>query len=51
LLAAVRKRGLSVDGVNEHAALPHPAGIVIGFASAPAPALRRGVAMIAESFG
>ena len=43
LLAAARARGIAVDGVNEHAALPQPAGLAVGFAAAAEPTLARAI--------
>jgi len=43
LLAAARARGFALDGVNEHALRPQPHGLVLGFAAAPEPTLRRAV--------
>jgi GntR family transcriptional regulator/MocR family aminotransferase len=41
LLAAARKRGVAVDGVNEHAIEPQEPGLAVGFAALPEPTLRR----------
>ena len=43
LLAAARGRGFALDGINEHALRPQPHGLVLGFAAAPEPTLRRAV--------
>jgi GntR family transcriptional regulator/MocR family aminotransferase len=41
LLATLRDRGFALDGMNEHALSPVPPGLVLGFAAAPLPTLRR----------
>jgi GntR family transcriptional regulator/MocR family aminotransferase len=46
LLAGARRRGIALDGFNEHAISAHPPGLVLGFAAAPEPTLRRGVGML-----
>jgi GntR family transcriptional regulator / MocR family aminotransferase len=46
LLAAVRRRGVALDGVNEHSTSPQPPGLVLGFAAAPEPTLRHGVGLL-----
>jgi GntR family transcriptional regulator/MocR family aminotransferase len=46
LLAGARRRGIALDGFNEHATSAQPPGLVLGFAAAPEPTLRRGVGML-----
>jgi GntR family transcriptional regulator/MocR family aminotransferase len=46
LLAAARRRGIALDGFNEHATFPQRPGLVLGFASAPEPTLERGAALL-----
>jgi GntR family transcriptional regulator/MocR family aminotransferase len=46
LVGAARRRGVAVDGVNEHACSPRPPGLALGFAAAPEPALRRGAKLL-----
>ena len=41
LLEAARKRGVAVDGVNEHTIEPQEPGLAVGFAALPEPTLRR----------
>jgi GntR family transcriptional regulator/MocR family aminotransferase len=43
LMAAARARGVAIDGLNEHSRGPQPPGLVLGFAAAPEPTLRRAV--------
>jgi DNA-binding transcriptional MocR family regulator len=43
---AARRRGVALDGVNEHAAAPTRHGIVLGFATAPEATLRRGARLL-----
>ena len=49
LLAAARRRGIALDGFNEHATSAQPPGLVLGFAAAPESTLRRGVRMLHEA--
>ena len=46
LLVAARRRGVALDGVNEHAALLQRPGLVLGFAAAPEATLQRGAALL-----
>jgi hypothetical protein len=46
LLAAARRRGLALDGVNEHALQAQPPGLVLGFAAAPEPTRRRALELL-----
>jgi GntR family transcriptional regulator/MocR family aminotransferase len=46
LVAGARRRGVALDGVDEHASSPQPPGLVLGFAAAPEPTLVRGVALL-----
>jgi len=46
LLAAARRLGLALDGVNEHALTAQPPGLVLGFAAAPEPTFRRALALV-----
>ena len=46
LVDAARRRGVALDGVNEHAAAPTRHGIVLGFATAPEATLRRGARLL-----
>jgi DNA-binding transcriptional MocR family regulator len=48
ILAAARRRGIAVDGVNEHAIEPQPSGLAIGFAALPEPTLRRALRELAR---
>jgi GntR family transcriptional regulator/MocR family aminotransferase len=41
VLADARRRGVAVDGVNEHSSSPQPPGLAVGFAAQPEPTLRR----------
>ena len=50
LLAAARRRGVALDGVNEHSASPQPPGLVLGFAAAPEPTLRHGVGLLRSAW-
>jgi hypothetical protein len=43
LCASARRRGIALDGVGEHALLPQPAGLVLGFAALPEPTLARAI--------
>ncbi len=43
LLASARRRGFALDGMNEHAIAPTAPGLVLGFAAAPLPTLRRAI--------
>ena len=47
LLTAARRSGLALDGVNEHALTSQPPGLVLGFAAAPEPTLRRALELLA----
>jgi len=49
ILAAARSRGLALDGVGEHRLRPQPPGLVLGFAAAPEPTLRRGLEELAAA--
>jgi GntR family transcriptional regulator/MocR family aminotransferase len=46
LLAAARRRGVALDGFNEHSTSPQPPGLVVGFAAAPEATLRYGVSLL-----
>ena len=46
LLQRARKRWIALDGLNEHGLTPQPSGLVLGFAAAPEPALRRAVGLL-----
>jgi GntR family transcriptional regulator/MocR family aminotransferase len=46
LVGAARRRGVAVDGVNEHASSPRPPGLALGFAAAPEATLRRGAKLL-----
>jgi GntR family transcriptional regulator/MocR family aminotransferase len=48
LLQRARKRGIALDGLNEHGLSPQPSGLVLGFAAAPEPALRRALGELAQ---
>lgn len=41
VLADARRRGVAVDGVNEHSSSPRPPGLAVGFVGHPEPTLRR----------
>jgi GntR family transcriptional regulator/MocR family aminotransferase len=41
LLSAARSRGITLDGVGEHALVPQPPGLAVGFAALPEPTLAR----------
>jgi GntR family transcriptional regulator / MocR family aminotransferase len=43
LLSSARQRGISVDGVGEHALTPQPPGLSVGFAALPEPSLARAI--------
>lgn len=43
LLASARHRGIALDGVAEHALLPQPPGLALGFAALSEPTLARAV--------
>jgi hypothetical protein len=43
LLSSARRRGISLDGVNEHALTPQLPGLVVGFAALAEPSLRRAI--------
>ena len=43
VLASARRRGISLDGTNEHALTPQPPGLVVGFAALAEPSLRRAI--------
>jgi GntR family transcriptional regulator / MocR family aminotransferase len=43
VLASARARGISLDGVSEHALTPQGAGLVVGFAALAEPSLRRAI--------
>jgi GntR family transcriptional regulator/MocR family aminotransferase len=43
VLASARRKGISLDGVNEHALTPQPPGLVLGFAALAEPSLRRAI--------
>jgi GntR family transcriptional regulator/MocR family aminotransferase len=47
LLDAVRRRGVSLDGVAQNALTPQPPGLVVGFAGTPEPTLEQAVAIVA----
>jgi GntR family transcriptional regulator/MocR family aminotransferase len=49
VLAAARRRGLALDGVNENAVAAQPPGVVVGFAAEPEPTLRRAVRELAAA--
>jgi GntR family transcriptional regulator / MocR family aminotransferase len=46
VLAGARRGGIALDGFNEHAVLPQPPGLVVGFAAAPEPTLKRGARLL-----
>ncbi|HEV8251213.1 MAG TPA: PLP-dependent aminotransferase family protein [Gaiellaceae bacterium] len=46
LLAGARRRGIALDGFNEHSLSARPPGVVLGFAAAPEPTLRRGAGLL-----
>ena len=46
-LADARRRGFALDGMNEHAIAPTAPGLVLGFAAAPLPTLRRAIRELA----
>ena len=48
VLVAARRRGIAVDGVNEHALRPQAPGLAVGFAAAPEPTLRRALQALAR---
>jgi GntR family transcriptional regulator/MocR family aminotransferase len=50
LLAAARRRGVALDGVNEHATFPQRPGLVLGFASAPEPTLEYAATLLEAAF-
>jgi GntR family transcriptional regulator/MocR family aminotransferase len=41
VLADARRRGVAVDGINEHSSSPQPPALAVGFAAHPEPTLRR----------
>ena len=41
ILAGARRRGIALDGVNEHSMRRQPPGLAVGFAALPEPTLRR----------
>jgi GntR family transcriptional regulator/MocR family aminotransferase len=43
ILSSARRRGITLDGVNEHALTPQPPGLVVGFAALAEPSLRRAI--------
>ena len=45
-LAAARRRGVALDGFEEHGTLPHRPGAALGFASAPEPTLEYAVELL-----
>ena len=49
LLAAARGLGFALDGTNEHALRSQPPGLVLGFAAAPEPTLRRAGGQLAAA--
>jgi len=51
LLTSARARGIAVDGVGEHALLPQPPGLAIGFAALPEPTLERALDTLADAAG
>jgi GntR family transcriptional regulator/MocR family aminotransferase len=46
LVSAAWRRGVAVDGIDEHASSPRPPGLAIGFAAAAEPTLRRGAKLL-----
>lgn len=46
LVGAARRSGVALDGVGEHSSSPPAPGLVLGFAAAPEPTLRRGVELL-----
>ena len=46
MLGAARRRGIALDGFDEHATVSHDPGLVLGFASAPEPTLEEGAARL-----
>jgi GntR family transcriptional regulator/MocR family aminotransferase len=49
LLEAARRLGIGVDGFDEHAALPQPPGLALGFACESEPVLRYGARLLGEA--
>jgi GntR family transcriptional regulator/MocR family aminotransferase len=49
VLADARRRGVAVDGVNEHSSSPQPPGLVVGFAAQPEATLRRALRELAAA--
>jgi GntR family transcriptional regulator/MocR family aminotransferase len=50
LLALARERGIAVDGVGEHALIPQPPGLAVGFAALPEPTLERAIRELIRCF-
>jgi GntR family transcriptional regulator/MocR family aminotransferase len=51
VLSSARRRGISLDGVNEHALEPQPPGLVVGFAALAEPSLRRAIRALGHAAG
>jgi hypothetical protein len=49
VLADARRRGVAVDGFNEHSSSAQPPGLAIGFTAHPEPTLRRALAELAAA--
>jgi GntR family transcriptional regulator / MocR family aminotransferase len=49
ILADARRRGIALDGVNEHAVRPQPPALVVGFAAVAEPTLRRALRELAAA--
>ena len=47
VLAAVQRRGVSLDGIAQNALTPQPPGLAVGFAGMPEPTLEQAVALLA----
>jgi GntR family transcriptional regulator/MocR family aminotransferase len=47
LLDAIRRRGVSLDGIAQNGSTPQPPGLVVGFAGMPEPTLDQAVALVA----
>ena len=46
IVRAARRRGVALDGIDEHASRPRPPGFALGFAAAPEPTLRHGARLL-----
>jgi hypothetical protein len=49
ILADARRRGIALDGVNEHAARPQPPALAAGVAALQEPALSRALGELAAA--